>query len=382
MIRGYLRRQQQRFAEAQADYEHGRSAFRCYREQSISYRGEQHNPEELLNDHVAGDLAQVTNNLAYTLALAGNLKRALRLSNEVIQEFVPILASYRQALFYNTNALILLLAGDFTSAEKPIQLAEQAAQDAGSSRVLGMVERARGFFERTRMNKEQDPRPEIEESYRRAASYLKGEPGTLYETYIDWAKFERDLSKLYRVQNPDMRDKLRQHDAAFATLPDEPSMQHVDVLENQITIYNNMARYDEAERLLDRAEAMMNVRMPAYGQILSGKLALQRFYPAFFRDHNPEKALQFLALALARVYVFASKHRDQQTFEALVAEHIGRIAPEYLHAFKQHTEREDLYITSDQLPHQRPNATHWSNAWEEAIAFMNQVIEERLDNCT
>lgn len=383
-LRGYLRRQQQRFAEAQADYEHGRIAFKRYREQPVLYRGEQRFPEEVLNDYVLGDLAQVTNNLAYNLALVGNLKRALRLSNEVVQEFVPISALYLQARFYNTNALIRLLAGDYKSATGPLLRAEQVAKDSGSSRVMGLVAQARGFFERTRMNHHGEARPEIEEYYRTAAEYLDGEPAALYELYVDWAKFERDLSKLYRVAG--QVHKTRQHEqralelleSALAILPDEPSMQYIDVLENKIVLYNNMERFEEAAKLLEQAEAMMDVRMPAYGQILSGKLALQRGYLAFYRQHNAQLSLRFLAIALARVYVFARHHRDQQTFEQLIREHIERIPPRYLEAFKQQTEREDLYITSDELPYQRPNAVQWSNAWEESIAYMSDVIAQQL----
>lgn len=383
-LRGYLRRQQQRFAEAQSDYEQGRSAFKRYREQRVVYRGVEGTAEELLNDYVPGELAQVTNNLGYNLALAGNLKRALRLSNEVIQEFAPISASYLQARFYNTNALIRLLAGDYRGAEVPILLAEQAAQDSGNSRVLGLVAQARGFFEHTRMFQEGKPQPDIAAHYRTAVRYLKNEPNTLYEIYLDWARFERDLSKLYRAQGQvDLACEYEQHalqllTTALDTLPKEPSMQHADVLENRIAIYITMERYDEAAQLLTQAESMMSVRMPAYGQILSGKLALQHSYLSWYHQHNPQASLRSFAIALARVYVFAREHRDQQTFERLAKEHLLEMPLSELKVFQQQTEREDLYVISDELPYQRPNAVQWSNAWEDSIAYISGIIADRL----
>jgi hypothetical protein len=392
LIRGYMRRQQQRFSEAQVDYEQGRAAFKRYRQNQVELDGRQIVPEVELNDYVLPDLAQITNNLAYNLARAGNLKRALRLSNEVIQEFTPFLGSYRRALFFNTNALIHLLAGDIDNALPAVEKAEQAARDTGSRRALGLVAQARAFYERNRMKFRREPRVDIETHYEQAADYLHEEPQALYETYLDWARFERDLSKLYAHDNDaetsqvHQRYALQRLDDAYTIVSGELSMhmQQIDVLEHKISMYINMHQYAEAEALLSQAEAMMarsQIKMPAYSHILSGKLALQQSYLALEYHSDPQAALSFMAVALARVYCFARYHRDQQTFEALIVEQIEQIEQidaASLKDFRQLTEREDLYVASDDLPYQRPNATVWSTAWEESIEYINAAITERI----
>lgn len=389
LIRGYLRRQQQRFSEAQVDYEQGRAAFKRYRRDPVEVHGQPVIPEAELNDYVLPDLAQITNNLAYNLARAGNLKRALRLSNEVIQEFTPFLGSYRRALFFNTNALIHLLAGDIDSALPSIEQAEQAARDTGNRRAFGLVAQARGFYERNRMKLRQTPEVAIETHYEQAADYLREEPQALYETYLDWARFERDLSNVYALRNNAETCRIHQVQAlqrlddAYTIVSDEPSMhmQQIDVLENKIAMYINMQQYAEAAALLTQAEEMMahsDIKMPAYSHILSGKLALQQSYLALRYQADPQAALSFMVIALARVYCFARQHRDQQTFEALIDQQIAQIDPVYLENFRQLTEYEDLYVASDDLPYQRPNATVWSTAWEESIEYINEAITERV----
>jgi hypothetical protein len=52
------------------------------------------------------------------------------------------------------------------------------------------------------------------------------------------------------------------------------------------------------------------------------------------------------------------------------------ISFEDLHAFKQATESETLYILADDLPYQQPDAAKWADAWEDSIAYMNELISE------
>lgn len=382
MLRGFLRSQQQRFAEAIDDNEQGRAAFRDYRDTRIEVAGQETTREELLNEYIINDFAQVANNLAFNLSYTGSLKRALRLSEEIVRQYAPHSSNYRKALFNNTNGRIRISLGDLAGAAAAIMRAEKAAQESGSSRAKGLVARARGQLQRARMMDQGEPDTTIEKDYEEAEEWLASEPDMLREVYYDWAGFLRDVAVLYRALGHAQKAStyeqrsLERLNQALSLLPEGPSMQRADYLESKVVIYRIMGDNEQATRLLNEAEAMMHIPMPEYGQCVSGKIALQRGLITLYADHNAPEALRQMALALARAYVFAKEHHDQAVFERVIRQHMQNISFEDLHAFKQATESETLYILADDLPYQQPDAAKWADAWEDSIAYMNELISE------
>jgi hypothetical protein len=227
-----------------------------------------------------------------------------------------------------------------------------------------------------------EPDPGIEVHYQTAAQLLKTEPDTLREVYYDWAGFMRDVAVLYRaIGQPQESSTYEQRslellDQALSLLPGGPSMQRADYLESKVVLYRIMDEYQQAIDLLNQAEAMMSRPMPEYGQCVSGKIALQRGLVALYGDKNPTEALRLMAIALARAYVFAKEHHDQSVFERVIRQHIQQVPIENLRAFKQATESESLYILADDLPYQQPDAAKWADAWEDSIAYLNDLISE------
>jgi tetratricopeptide (TPR) repeat protein len=385
-FRGYQYRQQQRYSAAIADYVKGRGAFRSYRDEPVAYGGKQVIPEKFLNDHITNDLAQVTNNLAYALSLTGNVKRALRLSHEVIEEFVPVSSDYQKALFYNTLAMIYLGIDDYQRAEGFVFLAAQAAEASGSTRARGFVSRTRGQVERARMMDCAEPDPGIEVHYSLADDLLQDEPDQRRETLYAWSGYARDLAVLYRTigktteaatceqQSVDLLDQ------AMKLLPEKTStMQHADFLESKVVLLRIMGDYDQASGLLDQAEQIMReIQVPEYGQVVCGKIALQRGLLSLYREKAYQSTLRLMAIALARAYVFAREHHDQRRFESIITQHLAEIPTEELQKFKQDTKSERLYVESDDLEYQHPDPADWEESWEDSITFTNKFITERL----
>ncbi|NJO07276.1 MAG: hypothetical protein HC876_18160 [Chloroflexaceae bacterium] len=383
--RGYVRHQQQRYADAIADSERGRNAFRRYRDEPVPDHPSRLPAEQILNDHVAKNLAQVTNNMAYTLSLTGNFKRALRLSDEVLKQFVPLVSEYQKALFHNTNGLIHIRAEDYKGAAEPIAMAELLAKQSGVNRARALVSRARGQLERAKMTASGEPDLGIELYYEQAAEWLSNEPDMQREVLYDWSGYVRDMAVLYRAQNKTgeatryEQRALDLLDKALATLPDEPSMQRADHLESKVVIYRIMGQCEQAATLLDEAEAIIHtIEIQEYGQVVCGKIALQRSLILLYRDKDYVETLRLMAIALARAYVFAKVHHDQTIFERIIKQHLRHIPAEELRRFKQETESEKLYVIADDLPYHKPDEQRWSDAWEDSIAYINEVIGDRL----
>lgn len=385
MRRGYMRRQQQRYADAIADYERGRNAFRRYRDEPVANHTSGLPAEQILNDHISKDLAQVTNNMAFALANTGNFKRALRLSDEVIKLFVSLSSEYYKALFYNTNGSIHIRAEDYKGAAESIAMAELLAQQSGVNRARALVSQARGQLERAKMTESGEPDVGIELHYEQAAEWLANEPDSLREVLYDWSGYVRDIAVLYRALNKTgeatryEQRALDLLDTALATLPDGPSMQRADHLESKVVIYRIMGQYEQASALLDEAETIIRtIEIQEYGQVVCGKIALQRSLILLYRDKNYWETLRLMAIALARAYVFAKVHHDQTIFERIIKQHLRHIPAEELRRFKQETESEKLYVIADDLPYHKPDEQRWSDAWEDSIAYINEVIGERL----
>lgn len=384
--RGYQYRQQQRYSEAIADYVKGRGAFRSYRDEPVDYRGEQVIPEGFLNDHITNDLAQVTNNLAFALSLTGNIKRALRLSHEVIEEFAPVSSDYQKALFYNTLAMIYLGIDDYQRAEGFVFLAAQAAEASGSTRARGGTLQTRGQVERARMMDRAEPDPGIKVHYELASDLLQNEPDALRETLYAWSGYARDLAVLYRTMGKTTEATTYEQqsvdllDRAMKWLPEKkPTMQLADFLESKVVLLRIMGDYDQTSELLDQAEQIMReIQAPEYGQVVCGKIALQRGLLSLYREKSYQSTLRLMAIALARAYVFAREHHDQRRFESIITQHLAEIPAEELQTFKQNTKSERLYVESDDLEYQHPDPADWEEAWEDSITFVNKFITERL----
>lgn len=379
---GQLRYQQQRFAEAISDAEQGRIAFKRYREERS---GDDSPPLVQLNDRIDPDVAQAINNLAYNLALSGNLKRAIRLSTEVVERYGAVAPTYRQALFYNTKGLIHMRLGEYLEAQNAIVRAEQAALYSGSQRARGLVADARGQLEREMMVARQEPDPAIISYFEEAIQLLHDEPRTLQEVYYNWASLMRSLAALYRAQQqPEQARQCNQRalellDESLALLPEQAGMQRANLLQSKAATFHSMQEYAPAVVLLDEAETMMDQPMPEYGQVVCGRIAMQRGLVLLDDAQDYPAGLRMLVIALARVYLFARQHRDQKAFEQLIERQIKRIPDDALVRFKQTIESGQLHVKVADLAYQRPASDHWDNEWNYSVRYINECIATQLD---
>jgi hypothetical protein len=385
-LRGYLRRQHQRYHEARHDYERSRSAFKRYRSEQITYKGQTTTAERLYNDRIANHLAQTTNNLAYILSLIGNLKRSELLSDEVVREHLRYTSDYQKALFYNTNGLIKIRRGAFLQAEVPLKKAQEWALASGSTRALGLVAQARGLLLSAMMHARLDIDQDIEQHFHEAIDLLRNEPDSQREVYYDWAGYARVLGFLLESAADTERAKYYQQRTldlfgeALRLLPkDRPTMQLADLIESQATVYNDMGQYEEARALLDRAEEMMSIPMPEYGQVVSGKIAFQRAIIALYHDKDPQRALQLMKIGLARMYLFAPEHLDQGNLERAVEQLTREITNQELISFQQMPAQDQTQVALEDLFYQQPTPDNWSSAWERAATFMDNSITAHLD---
>lgn len=393
---GQLLRAQQRFDEASNMTEQGRTAFRNYRQKPLplSLTPGMRIPvsaETYLNDRVLMDLAQATNNLAFTLVESGNLDRALRLSDQVMQEYLSEVPTYQQALFHNTHALIHLRRGELDQAEASAKQAVAAAHQSEVGRAHGLAICTTGLIARARMRASGIPQPSIDKEYfEEAAKLLASEEGNLRDIYMVRARFARDLAEIYRADGRADLASTSLHEgqkwigealtllATAPTLTNSVRMQRADLLESRASLYNSDRAFDEAEKALVKAEELLQAMtpggVPAYVQVVCGKIALQWAYIRLMRDKKPEDALILLAIALTRSYIFALHHHDQATFECLIR-HWTRDHVAARERFVQQLRSEEIYIAADTLPYQRPLANDWASAWEHSIAFFEKLVQ-------
>ncbi|MCG8346930.1 MAG: hypothetical protein MI924_04035, partial [Chloroflexales bacterium] len=380
-FRGQLRYQQQRFAEAISDAEQGRIAFKRYRQERS---GDDSPPLIQLNDRIDPDVAQAINNLAYNLALSGNLKRAIRLSTEVVERYGAVSPTYRQALFYNTKGLIHMRLGEYLEAQSAIVRAERAALYSGSQRARGLVADARGQLEREMMVARQEPDLAVISYFEEAIQLLHDEPGTLQEVYYNWASLMRSLAALYRVQQPEQARQCNQRalellDDALALLSEQAGMQRANLLQSKAATFHSMQEYEPATVLLDEAETMMDQPMPEYGQVVCGRIAMQRGLVLLDDTQDYPAGLRMLVIALARVYLFARQHRDQKAFEQLIERQLKRIPDDVLILFQQTIESGQLHVKVADLAYQQPASERWDNEWSYSIRYINECITTQLD---
>jgi hypothetical protein len=385
-LRGYLRRLQQRFEDARTDAERGWASFKKYRQRSNGGPS----PEEYLNDNTVAEVAQVMNNLAYSLAQSGDLRRALRLSRELVNEqgdYIRHASNYQRALFYNTNALIHIRSARYLHAEEPLAHAEQAAFNSQRKRAIGLVAWARAQLETAKMRPTRTPNAEIDDHYQRAAEMLRNEPDMLRELYYSWSAYQREVALLYRRASVPNLPQAEQHetqalaylDQALGLLPPGPSMQRANFFESKATIYNIRGDYASARTMIDDAEQMMAaIPTPEYGQLISGRLALQHADVALHETMDYQDALRWMAVGLARAYVFAPQHRDQETFEHLIERFLDEVPQPELEQFVETLDSGALSLAADDLPYARPDAAAWRAAWRSSTDFIADSIATQL----
>lgn len=401
VLRGFLRRQGQRFSEATRDAEAGRRAFQRYRD---SIAAQPATAGAIPYERVVSDLAQTTNNLAYLYALSGDFKRAERLSNEALRN-AAALPPIRRAMFFNTRGLIYMRAGLFEKADAPIEAAEQAVALTDDWRAHGMVLQARAQRERERMKNSGRPRPDIGEMYAQARKHFGSDNSLLFELYYEWIGFARDLGALYEDRSVNQPDKAAQaYTRALALCVAArragrglSPMLIADLRERMATIHLEMRQYAKAQRLLENAEKRMSHDMPEYGQIVSGKLELQWGQIHQYHTLDYRAALRRYTVALARAHAYADTSRDLRTFEFLVRrwlEAMQELAPHNLAEFKAGLSGGAVAVSLDELPYQKKmpyqrdlapaqddpahqreqSARHWERAWERAAAWMTEEI--------
>jgi tetratricopeptide (TPR) repeat protein len=388
-LRGYLHRVEERFEEAQQDAEAGRLAYRRYRAQN----------EQQLNDRIVAVQAQATNNLAYSLARSGQLQRAVQMSNKLIQQldsntdYMLHIADYQKALFYNTNALIHVFRGQYAQAERPLSLAEHIAQASGNRRTMGLVTWARAHLERSKMSEVGQINTTIENYYREAAELLASEPDQLILLYHDWAGYQRDLYVMVREQQMgnnaetyiqrslDLLNKALEH-LGQEQVQEEAAhiIRRADLLGSKGHTYNQLGDYEQARTLLEAAEVdMRSIRSAAYGQVVSGKIALQYAVLALREQQDYQAALRLMVEALARVYLFARQHRDQEIFERVINTLMDAIPQSDLLAFQETLDAHTLQITVDHLAYQQPDPHDWDRALQSSLSFFQDSIGAHLD---
>lgn len=353
-----------------------------------------------LNDNVDNEIAQVRNNLAYRYAELGKLDEAITLSQEVFRDFVgeqPVASAYQQALFHNTQALILLRNPDFEEiVEKKIKEsldeARKAAEQSGVDRTLGLVAQASLMYKRAEWNARKhvltnDELDDFNNEFDFALAKFRQQTLTLSELWHERARFWRDIAEFFKSEgeNDQTRDYLREAkkflDAPLNDLAqlDVLGIRRANLLETQACLDIINGRDTSAKKLLDKAEELLREKpdqeeIPVYAQIVVGKISLQRGR-IFLHQNKPQPALREFAIALARSYVFAiqgSRSRYQAAFEALIGRWVrDDVAADELSAFirAMYTDTEDVPSKASRLSLLRPSAEGWLDAWSKSLKF-------------
>ncbi len=365
---GMLYRRAQDFTEVCDVARRSRQYFRDYSEQEA--------PK--LNDDVTNDLAQTSSNLAYSLALSGDMRLAQKICDENIKQYLVKASFYRQALGYNTYALVLLNSGQYAAAKSLIEKAEAAAQESGVRRAQGLVALSRARYERETRRTSDTVERSIESHLENAATLLSGEQESLRDVYFEWSSFARELAVHFKDVQPDLaiqykRRALELLDQGMQALPERAHLQRADFLKSKATVYNLIQEYDHAEiNLNEVVKVLREHKLPEFAQVICGKVALQRGIIHLYRDKDYQKALRLFAIGLARIYTFAPQHRDQQDFEQQIPRLVRAISETALRTFQQLLESGQLQIALDDAEqvYQPPDQAKWKTAWEESTKFM------------
>jgi len=347
-------------------------------------------PMRYLNDHVVDDIALVLNNMAFLQAEVGNMEGALRRSTLIVEQYAHRVRPYYRALMLNTLIGILMRMGRFEAARTELIKAEAEARASDSGRAIGLVTLTRARIERWAMNRENRPREDVREYYLRAEQLLRAERDLRRETIHELVRFQRDLALSYRKQGEPQKCEdwlvrsLDNVENALKLLPTDESERAVEragLLVTEISFLNNLGRHKEAWELLDRVEKDHMIHaMPLYGQVVAGKVALQRgFLFLTYKDlYNERAALERFAEALTRAYTFGVVYLDQLSLTRLIqAWVVEYIRPDILHKFVDDLRSDTFYLNVYNLTYQNQLLTsrRWDEAWERMIVGFNKFVQ-------
>jgi hypothetical protein len=241
---------------------------------------------------------------------------------------------------------------------------------------------------------------QIDEVYfHRAASKLQNEPVNLGEIYYERTRFARDLALFFREKDPERAndywnkaneylDRAAEEWGKSVTL----TMQQANLLETRACLYilrgdKQMGDDIAAGKLLDEATALMqkHTDMPSYAHVVAGKIELQRGL-ILLHQRRVQEALRAMAIALARAYLFAPTHRDQQAFEQLITDWVRnrQIALEEVSEFVRSMSAGNISVKASDLRYLPPLADDWLIAWERSFKYFEALQRpmERMANDT
>jgi tetratricopeptide (TPR) repeat protein len=387
--RGLLYRQRQDYDRAISDLNEAAQGYQAYANDPISL-AETDQPivaERYLNDSIRDDLALVKTSLATTFAENGYFAWALRISEALCHDSAHKVLPHQRALIFNTYALTYLRLGEYERAREQFKHASEAVQDTQIERAIGLISWTEAQLERRRMNHIRTPLPEAEVLYEHAAQLLAEERDSLRDVRQDQARFLRDLAYWYREQGDLVNQEttyargIKLVEEAIEQLPTPPqkAMQRADLLETKLAFLNNAQRFAEVRVIMDEVAPLMELEMPLYGQVICGKLAIQRAFLCLSDETQQDhmQALREAAIGLARGYVFGPRHRDQATFEQLIRYWIGLQVPiERISEFVDQILQDPFFVRLEDLPYQRPTQRRWAECWEASMIFFVQFLAE------
>ena len=354
-------------------------------------------PATYLNEYVESMIAQNLNNTAFLSAELGLLTSALRRSADVIRNYSSRVRLYNSALMLNTHIEILMLADRYATADRWLAMAEQVARASEVPRAQGLVALSKARIARWKMNQAKQPHPDVEASYDVACKLLQNEGSLLRDALDERARYLRDLAFWYgRATPPDIPNKNDSLERANKFMqqalenlaPDSAQpLLLAELKETAVTLLTAQERYDEALALIDQIEKeVMSQAMPLAGQIVSGKLALQRAFVLLSDPTRTEEerraGLERLAVALARVYAVGANHHEQRSFE-YIADYLvhpqesrgSLVTPKLLEEFVGDLNADSYLVAHDELTYQTKNLTprRWNEAWELTVTYFNEL---------
>ncbi len=379
---GQLYGLQSRYDDALAAGRSALRAFERYQRQVVA--------SAILNDDITVTLAQTRNNLAFDYTRRGDFDAARQLSRQLAQmlrqpAMQRALPAYRQVLIYNTLALIDIEMTDYLAAERPMQEAERLLGTGGvhDTRARGLVRWARAQLRTAYMRKAGVPDGEVDQIYAEAYALLPPNESQLPELLDRWATYHRSIALLYRQQGDTaafehhMAVAGAKLDEALRLPLDGKATKEADLHASKAMLANVCGAYAEARTHIVRAEELLQHEDPhAYGQVVSGRLLLQRADYLLHDDRDYRAALEHLLLALARIYAFAEQHRDQETLEEVCQRFIADMPADFLAA--QQATISDFFVPADQLGYQIPAVAQWQGALQRSKRKIGQFINNHL----
>ncbi|NJN66920.1 MAG: hypothetical protein HC884_09470 [Chloroflexaceae bacterium] len=346
--------------------------------------------QHVLNDDITVTLAQIRNNLAYAYTRRGDFDTARQLSlhmDKILRTPATrrILPIQRQVLFFNTRALIDIERTDYLAAENPLREAEHLIEQEGlkDRRVRGLVRWARAQLQVAYMKKSNEPDLAIDEMYREAYTLLESNRNQLPELLNRWASYYRHIAALYAHQG---KNEEREHYLGLADAKLDEALRiplggndikRADLFGSKATIANLLGKYRDAVDYVQRAEHILSLaQTQAYGQIVSGRVALQRADIQIHHEHRYQDAFDQLLISLARVYTFAEEHRDQETFEEVVYRFVAALPARVLDEYQEYVQ--NFRLPANQLPYQIPEELQWLGSLQRSKRKLSHIIANHL----